>query len=129
MTVTPLPHHPAGLRKRAVASATYDTLRRHLGALTSPLDSEKCHAEWMVNTPLGPLNVYDYGDLHVCRITPPANDSGYPGGCRRNPGHRLNHDRLWMWSVQAEDDDAVAWLEHLGGVRLERCTVWGEVAR
>lgn len=122
-----LPHHPERLRKRADAFASYDTLRRHLGALTSPEDGEKSHAEWMVTTPMGPLNVYDYGSLHICRMTLPTDGGDYPGGCRRNPGHRHNHDRCWTWSVQAEDDDAVAWLEHLDGVRVKRCKVWGEV--
>jgi len=118
--VTALPFHPDGLRKRAHAYATYDTLRHHLGAPTSPLDGEKIHVEWMVETLVGPLNVYDYGDLHMCRITPPRGDELYPGGCRRNPAHRLNHDCVSTWSVQAEDDDAVALLAHLDGVFVER---------
>lgn len=114
--VTRLPFHPLGLRKRADVWASYDTIRALLGAPTSPWDGEKSHAEWMVQTPLGVLNVYDYGDLHHCRITPPRPGERHPGGCRRNPAHRLNHSKPCWWSVRAEDEDAVAWLAHLDGI-------------
>lgn len=116
-TPTALPFHPDGLCLLARASASYDTLRRHLGAPTSPWDNEKTHVEWMVDTPLGPVNVYDYQGLHNCRITPPKPGERYPGGCRRNPAHHIHHDKLGtLWSVQAQDNDAVAWLDHLDGV-------------
>lgn len=120
---TPLPYHPDALRKRADIRATYDTLRRHLGQQTAPLDSEKVHVEWVVDTPLGPVNVYDYGDLHRCRITPPREGEHYPRGCRRNPAHLVNHDMFVSWSVQTVDDDVLGWLFSLTGVYVERSHV------
>jgi hypothetical protein len=128
MIVTPLPLHPPDLVKRADMRASYDTLRHFLGAQTSPWDNEKTHVEWVVDTPLGPLNVYDYGDLHICRITPPRKGERYPRGCRRNPAHHVNHCNFWTWSAQAVDDDVVAWLDSLPGVYITRCKVWGAAA-
>lgn len=123
MKVTPLPFRPDGLVKRADMSASYDTLSWLLGPQTAPWDSDKTHVEWVVDTPLGALNVYDYGDLHHCRITPPREGEHRPGGCRRNPAHRVNHDRRCRWSVRAVDDDVVAWLDSLHGIRVTRCSL------
>ncbi len=61
-----------------------------LGEPNPPADEDKSHVEWRLDTPDGPVDVYDYGDSHDC----PGRD------CHRDP-RAADARTAWEWHVNA----------------------------
>lgn len=45
---------------------TLPEMIRTLGDPEDPTDADKSHFEWRIASPVGPVTVYDYGQIHEC---------------------------------------------------------------
>lgn len=97
-TLPKMEQHPradwcgGSLRGRFVAPMAAVSMT--FGRAEAPIDRDKSHFEWYLDTPHGKATIYDYGDCHDCGF-----------GCKRDPRFGVP-----TWCIGAEDDAAAEWV-------------------